>query len=893
MKYRGNSLKKITIIFFIISIIFFVIFLGNLTPGLKGSIDQELRIYFKQTDRIISYSIKDTLRNILIGTKNKYSNEIKYEKLELNISFQNYEILKNERKKALKEGINRSRTKVPITIRFNGKKFAASARLKGVLSDHYGNNKQFSLRIRLKKGNSIKGMKEFDLVQHKSRQFPKNVFYSKILSNLEIASPEFYTFKISLNGDDWGLMLAEEQYSDAYFELRKKKYAPVFKFSNEDDNDIYRILSKDLDMKNKTKVQFINYLTSKHGVIENNYYNKRDFQNEYYINSISYLKNIKYDLIKNKVGISNLEKIFDMDKFSKLYILSIVLGEYHQFNFRNIRFYLNPFTLKMEPIPTDLGSPLTRELKNEEQLKKELYERVSCDHGCRVAGYIIYDQIIKNTEFQKHFRENLDLFSKTLKTSKPVVDDLCEFQIDCSKKINFEIIDQNFEKLKNETNYIKIFNLELFNDNELSTFTKINEFEKKYFEIIENPIYARVFSDGKIKAMNLTQYPLKINSISLFTEDCFEKEFKDLCKDTIKKEFLLESDDFVFNILELGLNLDKYKVLKIDVTFDGNNLKSSQFEIENQKHFETNNIIKNLNEFKSVNNNLIFDKKEIYIDKPIILPLNQNLKISAGTKIYFGENSYLELNGGKIEALGSENEKIYFLPYDSSKEWNGILVKNAKQKSVFNHVVFENVNHFKTKNSLLTGGINFYKSDVDFLNTKFKDTTAEDFLNITSSKFKIINSQFINCLSDAFDSDFSTGVISDTEYFNIKGDAADFSGSKVLITDSKFKNIDDKGISAGERSSIESIRNNFIESNISIASKDDSKVIVVNNNFLNSESYDLIAFRKKSFYDFGGQINVSSEKDIKNYSAKSDFLSKIVINNNAIKNSKIDLKDLY
>ena len=119
MKYRGNSLKKKTIILFIISIIFFIIFLGNLTPGLKGSIDQELRIYFKQTDRIISYSIKETLRNILIGIKNKYSNEIKYEKLELNISFQNYEILKNE-KKSSKEGINRSRTS-SITIRFNGK----------------------------------------------------------------------------------------------------------------------------------------------------------------------------------------------------------------------------------------------------------------------------------------------------------------------------------------------------------------------------------------------------------------------------------------------------------------------------------------------------------------------------------------------------------------------------------------------------------------------------------------------------------------------------------------------------------------------------------------------------------------------------------------------------
>ena len=43
-----------------------------------------------------------------------------------------------------------------------------------------------------------------------------------MLSSIGIASPKFITYRINLNGDDWGIMLAEEQYSDAYFELRKK-----------------------------------------------------------------------------------------------------------------------------------------------------------------------------------------------------------------------------------------------------------------------------------------------------------------------------------------------------------------------------------------------------------------------------------------------------------------------------------------------------------------------------------------------------------------------------------------------------------------------------------------------------------------------------------------------
>ena len=96
--------------------------------------------------------------------------------------------------------------------------------------------------IKLKNNKSINGMSEFALTQHYTRQYPNNIFYSEILSALGLSAPNFITYKINLNGDDWGLMLAEEQYSNKYFETRNKEYYPTIKLTNEDNSDLRRIL---------------------------------------------------------------------------------------------------------------------------------------------------------------------------------------------------------------------------------------------------------------------------------------------------------------------------------------------------------------------------------------------------------------------------------------------------------------------------------------------------------------------------------------------------------------------------------------------------------------------------------------------------------------------------
>ena len=456
MRRRNKLSNKIFIFFSLFFLIALVIILANFTPGLKGSIDQELRIIFNQSERIISYSPKNTFLNIINSIKYINANRNKYEKLKLDISFKNLKILKDERKKALSLGKNISRKKVPIKITHEGKTFNASARLKGGLADHYGNNKQFSLMIKIKKNQSINGMKEFSITQHVSRQFPQNVVYSEMLSSIGIASPKFITYRINLNGDDWGIMLAEEQYSDAYFELRKKKYSPIFKLTNEDNSDILRTLFKEL--KSDEEKKLINFINYKHGKIENSIYNRNDFKHFYYSYVLSHLKDFKYDLLNDRIGAKELGDYIDMDKFSKIFILSIIAGEYHALAYRNIRFYANPFTKKFEPIPTDWGSFKVRKILNENQLKEEFNLLINCNREvCNRHDHILYEKILNNKKFQDYFKINLQDFNKVIDYGQMKLKYLCEFQNDCREKFDSKLIRENLNFLKKNINYYQFF----------------------------------------------------------------------------------------------------------------------------------------------------------------------------------------------------------------------------------------------------------------------------------------------------------------------------------------------------------------------------------------------------------------------------------------------------
>ena len=50
-----------------------------------------------------------------------------------------------------------------------------------------------------------------------------------------------------------------------------------------------------------------------------------------------------------------IENYFDLKSFSKMFVSSLAWGEaqFHSMELNNSRFYINPFTLKIQPIPAD------------------------------------------------------------------------------------------------------------------------------------------------------------------------------------------------------------------------------------------------------------------------------------------------------------------------------------------------------------------------------------------------------------------------------------------------------------------------------------------------------------------------------------------------------------
>jgi hypothetical protein len=157
------------------------------------------------------------------------------------------------------------------------------------------------------------------------------------------------------------------------------------------------------------------------------------------------------------------------------------------------------------------------------------------------------------------------------------------------------------------------------------------------------------------------------------------------------------------------------------------------------------------------------------------------------------------------------------------------------------------MNTLDLKGWTLTGALTFYESDVDIENTTFYRNQCEDALNIIRSDFHLDRSTFDHIFGDAFDSDFSTGLVSNTVFTNIGNDAIDFSGSQITIRDTRIKEVEDKGISGGEESHLRVFNTTITNANIGLASKDLSLVEVSNSNLIDC-NYGLVLLQKKPEY---------------------------------------------
>jgi hypothetical protein len=821
---------------------------GNLLDSGEGDDNKEVTIKTLKTS-IIPLTIS-LIKFIPATIKYRIFDEDKFDRVDINIDFSDYLTLMRDRDRAIKNSILDNHTKVGATLQYKGQKYKARLRLKGDMVDHWLSKNRYSLRVDLKNEKTILGFSSFSIQKPRSRQYPYNHIFQSIARDTGNITPIHKFAHVFVNGEDWGIMDIEEHMSKELLEKQKKKESIIVRFSN-DDLWMYEA---------KSEMQYDGYKVSD-PFIFSSLYNNKSLKNEQNRKVYSYIVNNR---------LSNNKDLYDTDSFSRALILALVWNEFHTLEYSNSRYYFNPYTLKLEIITTD-------------QLRwKEIKDDISQLNKVQEKRYV---KIQSNQDFLDHLYKNLIIINNAISNiDKHSSYFQSLFPIDKNK--NTKIIKDNMKRiLDNKEKYI-IYPIKSHDiKNELNaTNTVMNSPilpSRQQASEFKEHLHIRHFKDGTLELYNLLPDNVTVKNI-LFNG----KSFAD--NEVIVPSYLSNPKPTIIKTPYKGIQDGMFMVR---TNYQGFN-RITKSDITLVKEGINNQLLLNTeNEFSFIDklDDTIFEIKQgsWTVNKPIIV--DGDLHISPGVNLQFSNDSYIIVKGA-LTAIGDELNPITLgAELDS---WKGIYVLNADKKSQIENVNISNLVALEDGLLQLTGGITFYKSDVNFENVKISNVKAEDAINIIESSF-LLNSVFIdNAVSDGLDSDFSKGSVLHSKFSDIGGDALDFSGSKVSIINTKASNVKDKAVSAGEKSTLNIENSQFSNIGIGVASKDGSAVNISNTSILDYKLYAAMSFIKKDFYG-APIININNcyVSDDNAYIRQKG--TTMIVDNIQISESEINVEKLY
>ena len=190
MKIKKKINKNLFFLIFL-NLFFFLFFFLNYS-NFKINTKQTLLIFSKEPFLDKKNNIDEIIYipNLILNKFNKHKN---FNKLFIEVDFKNLLKIKKDRSEALKkEVLLNNRQSVSAKIIFNEEVYDAKINLKGNLSTHWENSKQWSLKINLENGYTILGMREFSLTKHSERAYPSNQIISDFLKKLKVHTPISY-----------------------------------------------------------------------------------------------------------------------------------------------------------------------------------------------------------------------------------------------------------------------------------------------------------------------------------------------------------------------------------------------------------------------------------------------------------------------------------------------------------------------------------------------------------------------------------------------------------------------------------------------------------------------------------------------------------------------------
>lgn len=722
--------------------------------------------------------------------------------------------IENTRLKALKKGVLQITQEdwVKTKLEYQGNQIPGELRLKGDWTDHLRGDKM-SYRIKCRLPNTWLRMVEFSYQNPRSRDFLNEWVLHQWMLREGLLTTRYDFLHLNVNGESKGIYAYEEHFVKQVLEYNGRREGPILKFSEEGfweamvrkkagheeiDQSISFLEPAQVEAFGMNKVMGDTTLLKEYKVAQN------------LLNGF-------------KTGELPADQVFDIERTAKYYALCDVTKAWHGLFWHNLRFYYNPVTSRLEPIGFDgytesgpfvwFPRPFAGYARHPEFVATDAIGKM-------------YHQLFLNRPFMEAYVKALYTYSDP-QTVQSLLAGLSKGIEEREKILQAEYAEYQYDRTFQEQHARHLHSLII------------------PLEQVSVKTYLAGNSNGQIQyqvhnyhclPVEILGFGKKRNRMDVtLPEPIYLPAYADYPPASFTEISTAKGGERIF-----------FRVPGLD----------SLFSTEVLPWPKPTNYSPQQDLFKDVK----LESNEIYTvegDSVVrFLPgeheVRENLLIPAGYRVDFEPGVRLNLlNRAKfisyspVNMQGTEAEPIEIWSGDQSA--NGFTVLQAGSRSHLKYVRFRDLNTLNYNGWTLTGAVTFYESDVDITHTEFLNNHCEDGINIVRSYFFMSNVYVANTAFDGFDADFCTGTIKDSQFFQTGNDAMDFSGSQIEVASCKVEQAGDKGLSAGEESSLTVTELDIDGAIIGVASKDLSKVKIQGINLSNAQT-GFAAYRKKPEY---------------------------------------------
>ncbi len=746
-------------------------------------------------------------------------------RLVIDIKFKHIQKISGKREEALRVGVLTSAADdlVPASVRFEGRAIAVKLRLKGDGPDHLRGRK-WSFRVEVKGKDQIFGMRRFSIQHPMVRGFQGETLIFEMMRQMGVITPRYFFVKVTVNGTDLGIMAVEEHFSKELPESNQRPDGVILRF---DESLVWA--ARDGGFVGFDGI-FDDFRNAPISPFRASRVGKSD--------KLSRQFAIATGLLRGFLG-GTLQpsEVFDVEHLGRFLGVAEIWGSWHAVRWNNVRFYMNPITVRIEPVVFDAAVQ-----------RRGSARWTVCQNEPWVAA------VLADPAIFAVYRETIDRLSTEI------------LEGDLRRRLQV-VEERNLAALRKE-----FFLLRAFPYDELAERATLfrgrgqKQLEYPSVRVEQYPvlIHASLVAAAEpyLEIANAVPHEVEIHSLGwrglggqpgVALEPLAEHELPIILAPRVGGEvyeplrvpYRPPPEHADSSSLRIILNMpgqdERWGVTASPTAVD---LPSHPIPAPTlDQALAAHEFLSRVGESRT----LSIAAGSWQVAGSLVLPRGFGLEIAAGTTLSFGAYDGL-IAHGPLNFAGTADQPIV-LEGAADGSWQGIVVLQATGRSHWRHVRVRDTTGTLRPGWALTGGTAFYQSDVEMVDCLFEGNRAEDALNIMRSDYRLEGLRIVNSASDAFDSDYSTGSVTGGSFERVGhvggGDAIDVSGGRVTVDGVRFVDIADKALSVGEQSELTASGLVIEGAGVGAACKDGSRLMINDSTISGAGFAALAAYVKK------------------------------------------------